>query len=498
MTRFSVIAALAATDGYKTGHEKFMPPGTKRQQNNWTNRSSRLPGVNKVVHFGLQAFCQKYLVEAFEDFFAADVEVVVTEYSDLLKEYLNVESVNTDHVRALHKLQYVPLRFSAVPEGTLVPIGVPSFIYENTVDGFGWVVGYIETILSASYWHPSTTATIANEYRRFLEKWAERTGADPAAVLFQAHDFSFRGQTSLESAEASGAGHLLSFLGTDTIPSIFFARQYYPGDNGLIGCSVPATEHSVMCAGTREGELATFRHILREVPTGIVSIVSDTWNLWDVLTKILPALKDEILARPEGSKLVIRPDSGDPEKIICGDFAAPPGSLEALGMIEILGQTFGYTVNEAGYKELHPKIGAIYGDSITLERLDSICRHLKANGWASTNVVFGVGSFTYQYNTRDTVSSAVKATWILVGDEERDLQKDPITDDGTKKSATGRLAAQHDANGEMYLIQKATPEQEEQSLYKTVWEDGKPVIVQSFADVRGVLDGERSKMPSIV
>ncbi|PBC39025.1 nicotinate phosphoribosyltransferase [Rhodococcus sp. ACS1] len=472
-------------DGYKQAHRELYPVGTESVYSNWTNRGSRLQGVDRVVHFGLQAALQKYLVDEWEQFFAADEDVVVAEFQRVIASYLGKQAPSAEHIRALHRLKYLPLRIKALPEGTLVPVRVPTFTMEETIPEFFWLVGYVETVISASYWHRSTVATIAHRYRRQLDTFAACTSDSPEAVNFQAHDFSFRGQTSVEAAESAGAGHLLSFTGTDTLPAILFVERYYPGDNGLIGASIPATEHSVMCAGGRENELATFEHILDVHEDGPVAIVGDTWNLWDVALKILPALKDRIMARD--GKVVIRPDSGNPFYILCGDWDADDNTPEAKGLVQLIWELFGGTVNSKGYKEIDPHIGIIYGDAITYDKMTDILEELEFQGFASTNVVFGVGSFTYQHVTRDTFASAVKATWAKVDGEGRNLLKDPITDDGTKKSATGRLAVLRDENGEFVLLEKAPKIVEDGSFLKTVWEDGKATAPQSFADVRRVL-----------
>jgi nicotinamide phosphoribosyltransferase len=466
MTTASPIAPLLLTDGYKVGHVKQYPERTTRVYSNWTNRGSRLEGVDEVVHFGLQAFCQEFLIEAFAPFFAAD--------------------------EALHRKGYLPLRFCAVPEGTLVPLRVPSFTIENTEPEFFWLVNYIESALSAQIWHASTTATIALQYRRLLEEAALRTTGTTDGVAFQAHDFSFRGQTSIGAAEASGAGHLTSFLGTDSIPSIDWIRRYYPGENGLIAGSVPATEHSVMTAGGQAGERETFERLLSIYPSGILSVVSDTWDLWSVLETILPTLRERILARD--GKLVIRPDSGNPVDILCGTVRelGQGATAPERGVIETLWDVFGGTVTAQGYKVLDPHIGAIYGDSITLERAAAIIERLEAKGFASTNVVFGIGSFTYQYVTRDTFASAIKATWAEVDGVGRDMLKDPVTDSGTKRSATGRLAVTRGKDGRLALIERATSAQEAASELQVVWEDGAAVRRQSFADVRARLHEERT------
>ena len=244
--------------------------------------------------------------------------------------------------------------------------------------------------------------------------------------------------SSEQSGMASGMGHLTSFQGTDTIPAIFGVNKYYHAPlDFTTGASISATEHSVMCSYGQADELELFKHLLVDVyPTGLFSVVSDTWDFWKVVTEYLPALKDIIMTRD--GKLVVRPDSGDPVDIVTGT-KVNGTTPEEKGLIECLWDTFGGTVNEQGYKVLDSHIGAIYGDSINLERATAISKRLEAKGFATTNIVFGIGSFSYQYHTRDTFGFAVKATAATVNDEERMLFKDPKTDDGTKRSQRGRI-----------------------------------------------------------
>jgi nicotinamide phosphoribosyltransferase len=330
---------------------------------------------------------------------------------------------------------------------------------------------------------PCNSATIAKEYRKILDKYAAETSSVPEFVDWQGHDFSMRGMAGLEAALMSASAHLLSFTGSDTIPVVDFLETYYNADSDkeLVGGSVAATEHSVMCMGTNTGEQETFERLITEVyPNGIVSIVSDTWDLWKVLTEYLPNLKEQVLARD--GKVVIRPDSGDPVDIICGN---PNGKSEAekKGVIELLWDIFGGSTNSKGFKELDSHIGAIYGDSITLQRAANMCERLKAKGYASTNVVLGVGSFTYQYNTRDTFGFAMKATYGEVAGEGREIFKDPITDDGTKKSAKGLIKIVLE-KGEYKMIDQATWEQEKEGELKEVFRDGKLLIDEKLSDIR--------------
>jgi nicotinamide phosphoribosyltransferase len=232
-------------------------------------------------------------------------------------------------------------------------------------------------------------------------------------------------------------------------------------------------------------------------PKGILSVVSDTWNIWDVCTKHIVTLKEEILARD--GKLVIRPDSGDPVDILCGkikdDFSIiTPTKEESKGVIELLWDVFGGTINEQGYKVLDPHIGAIYGDSITIDRANEICTRLEAKGFASTNVVLGIGSFTYQYNTRDTFGFAMKATYVEIihpaesgspasATEGREIFKDPITDDGTKKSATGLLCVEeHD--GKIGLYDKVQWATEKTGLLQAIYLNGEFHNTTDLATIR--------------
>lgn len=481
------INPLLYTDGYKVDHRRQYPNATTLVYSNWTPRKSRVQGVEEVVFFGLQYFIKRYMLEAFQtNFFDRPKSEVVQQYAHRINAYLGNDTVGMEHITALHDLGYLPMVIKALPEGVSVPIRVPMFTMYNTKADFFWLTNYFETLLSTTVWLPCNSATLAKQYRKILDQYAAKTSAIPEFVDFQGHDFSMRGMAGLEAAMLSAAGHLLSFKGTDTIPVLDFIEQYYGGNSSesLIGTSVAATEHSVMSMGTDEGELETFKRLITEVyPNGIVSIVSDTWDLWKVLTEYLPQLKKEVLARD--GKVVIRPDSGDPVDIICGN-SNGQHKAECKGVIELLWEIFGGTVNDKGYKELNPHIGAIYGDSITLERAENICERLKSKGFASTNVVLGIGSFTYQYNTRDTFGFAMKATYGEVAGKGRIIYKDPITDDGTKTSAKGLIQVIKE-NGKYKLHDQVSWEEEQKGELKEIFRDGKLLVDWNFEEVRASL-----------
>lgn len=535
-----------ATDGYKTGHHKMYPQGTSLVYSNFTPRNLKHApeGVTHVVSFG-QQMVMKQIKEMFDkDFFkttqrnhSLDAQKHLdnfdaTNYISKLKQevcgeikkeysmYLGTD-YDVSHIEQLWDLGYLPIKVKSLPEGTLVPIGVPVLTIYNTKPEFYWLTNFLETLISNLLWKPMTSATIAHQYKKNLSKWALKTDENSIGfVEFQGHDFSMRGLDSIEATISSGLGHATSFMGSDSLPVIHGARKFYGETDFVIG-SVNATEHSVMCAGGDTNELDTFRYLMKQFPTGILSIVSDTWNLWDVLTKHLPELKDEILKRD--GKIVIRPDSGNPVDIICGSYNKEtdgilipvkggynsetgfktleyPNRPETKGVIELLWDLFGGTINEQGYKVLDPHIGAIYGDAITLDRAEQICERLEAKGFASTNVVLGIGSFTYQYNTRDTFGFAMKATYVELQEKlgvpfnedegnlgeappvyqviGREIFKDPITDGGGKKSAKGLLfVGKHRSHinrseHEYYLVDQVSWEVENNGELQTIFEDG--------------------------
>ena len=477
------------SDGYKVDHRSQYPNGTELVYSNWTPRQSRIEGINEVVFFGLQYFIKKYIIEEFSaNFFQRNKEDVVQEYKRRIGNYLGPETIKYEHIEALHELGYLPIEIKAVPEGTIVPMRTPMFTIKNTIPEFFWLTNFLETILSCIVWMPCTSATISMHYKKILNRYAEQTGGDSEFVNWQGHDFSFRGMAGLEAAMMSGAGHLLNFTGTDTIPAIDFLEKYYNADSDreIIGGSVPATEHSVMCMGTQEDETGTFKRLIQDIyPTGIISIVSDTWDFWKVITEYIPSLKNEILNRD--GKVVIRPDSGDPVKIICGDENAQIGTPEYKGAVECLWETFGGSITETGHKLLDSHIGVIYGDSITLERCDKICSLLKEKGFASTNVVFGIGSYTYQYVTRDTFGFAMKATYGEVNGEGREIFKAPKTDNGVKKSAKGLIYLDEKEGIVTGMTDQVSWEKEQTGMLKTVYKNGQLLIDQDLSSIRSVL-----------
>jgi nicotinamide phosphoribosyltransferase len=378
----------------------------------------------------------------------------------------------------------------------------------------------METIISNLAWKASTAATIAKLYRHQAEEWVSKTDPEKMWLVdYMCHDFSARGLSGEWDMIAVGLGHATSFRGSDTLVSIPTARYYYgEPDNEVIINSVNASEHSVSTTKIfTVGEQQMIADWLEIFPKGILSIVADTFDLWKLITEYLPANKDAIMARD--GKLVIRPDSGNPVDIICGeiglDFVVDRESLssEEKGVIELLWDIFGGTINEQGYKVLDPHIGAIYGDSITPEKQAQIYERLAAKGFAATNIVLGIGSYTYEYLTRDTFGFAAKGAWFEVEDKincdswciktgqcekqsckkSYNIYKDPVTDDGTKKSLKGLVAVyQHSPEHKqvpnlIWCGTEVTPEEENRGLLQVIYEDGKFYNQTTFTEIRNKL-----------
>lgn len=834
------INPLNAADFYKFSHRNMYDAKASLLYSNFTPRSDKLANVlpdfdHKVVFFGLQAVVKWLLIDLWNrEFFQQPKNKVVAQYKRRCDTSLGKDSVKVDHIEALHDLGYLPILIKALPEGSRVNIRVPVFTIQNTVPEFFWLTNYLETQLSAESWKVMHTATIAYEYRRLLDSYAELTGSPPLFVAWQGHDFANRGMSGIYDASASLSGHLLSFMGTDTPLAIDYLENYYnaDADNECIGGSVPAcydsiteiltqkgfvlfkdltaddlvaeydesgnidfvkpssyynapykgdmvvfssngvtgkidlvvtpnhrmvrrsfstgkieiqnaagavfsqrnmwiqagkavgencnltlmerlkiafqadgsfpsrkesytgertgcfpirftlkkerkkerlelilnelgveytktndarkgyshywiklkeklsknfdwvdfkkinhewcrsfieeaaywdasvktncvcysstvefnidvmqtiailggyrtsksktidkrpnrknifvtvasritdcrtgdgiqksiisyddtvhcvtvptgmivvrrngvvsisgnTEHSVACMGILGtdinssefieasklfpgndddkliGEYLLIKELITEkYPSGIISLVSDTFDFFRALSVIVPQLKKEILSRKPNelgfAKLVCRPDSGNPVHIICGDPDAPVGSPEYKGAVECLWDVFGGTITETGHKLLDCHVGLIYGDSITLQRAFSILKGMHEKGFASANVVFGIGSFTYNFCTRDSFGNAMKATFGVVDGEDRPLFKEPKTDSGTKNSARGLLRVEFDGT-DFVLHQDQTREQEQQGLLEAVFCDGKLMRDDTLSNIRSRL-----------
>ena len=372
--------ALTSIDSYKLSHADSYPENTTKVYSNLTPRSLKHFNVpfeyetSDIVWFGLQVFLSDLQTIWRDTFFTREKHEVLAEFEELVEPFCGPNKLNLSRIEWLHNLGYLPLEIKALPEGMLVPVGTPVLTITNTLPEAYWLPNFLETWISADLWKPSTTATISYVYRKIGEKYAELTGGSRDFIQFQMHDFSSRGMSGIVDAARAGAGHLLSFVGTDNISAVQLIRDCYNGQSTFVGASVPATEHSVMCAGGMKTELETYRRLLKIYPSGVISIVSDTWDFWNVITNIARELKDEILNRELDqfglAKVVFRPDSGDPEKIICGYKCISQVSIDSMDLDIIDLYRDGYDALEDNGKFY--KIQFVVDDSTQEEHVDML------------------------------------------------------------------------------------------------------------------------------
>jgi nicotinamide phosphoribosyltransferase len=473
---------LLGTDVYKMGHMEQYKPGTTETYSYLIARTERT--YSHTVFFALRYWLKTYLTrrltpEMGEEFLENRQAILGSNSPEIVRK-----------VQALCKLGYFPIEVKAVKEGTVMPVRNVLMTLRNTLPEFEWVPGFLESLI-IKIWDAISTASCSFTYRQIVNAMYERTVQSELMFLqeFAVHDFGYRGSKSEEEAAITGGGHLLSFTGSDTVPAReWLIRNYNADRKSPFILSVPASEHSVMCSFGRGDEIDAFRNMLRLYPEGIVSIVSDTYNVYHVCSKdgFAGMLKDEILARPEGSKVVFRPDSGDPEKVICGDPDAPVGSNEWKGVLRLLEEVFGSEVNSKGFKQLNPKVGLIYGDGMYLGRYVRTLARLEEMGYATSNLVIGVGGILRNHS-RDSMGFALKATHVVNDGVSVDIEKDPVTDP-KKKSHKGLMYLERDVDGAYRTVDQCTEEEEQGGLLEVAFRDGEMIGEDPvFAEVRAMV-----------
>lgn len=480
--------ALLLSDTYKQCHDRMYPAGLTKLVSYWVPRKSMLETQNKMVFFGLQAFIKEYLIEYFNDnFFALTKDEVLELYTDSMDIQIGKENYDLDKIIKLHRLGYLPLQIRALPEGTLVPMGIPCIEITNTYDDFAWLVQWIECILQVELWKPCCHATIGYMYRQIADRWYEKTVENIPSSMACA-DFGMRGMSCMDEATRCSASWLISFDKTSTIPAINYIDKYYSADckNNRLGIGAVSTEHSVMGANySIDGDEVTFvKRLLNELyPNTSFSMVSDTYDYWNMVNKILPQVKDDVMNH--NGKLLIRPDSGDIVDI-------------SVKTVKKLWDIFGGTVNSKGYKVLDPHIGIIYGDGCTLSNVDTIWSELEKRGFSANCIAYGVGAFCFSaivengkliVATRDTFGIAMKATYGVINGKKLMIYKDPKTDTSKlKKSHKGCCEVYDGENGKL-MCRDELLEMSDNTLLKAVFENGELVREDTFLDIRERLYG---------
>lgn len=423
---------LLNTDSYKASHFLQYPAGTKYVSSyieaRGVARDCPIPNVYELemVNFGLQMFLQEYLSKPITKADIDEAEEIFLAHG----EPFNREG--WEHILNAHG-GFLPLDIQALPEGMIFQTGIPQVQVMNTDPNVPWLTSYIETALLRAVWYPSSVATISREMKKLIYAHLKLTADDPAGQIpFKLHDFGARGVSSLESAGIGGVAHLVNFLGTDNVTGLMYARKYY-GEQ-MAGFSIPAAEHSTITSWGEENEARAYENMVTKFgkPGSLVAVVSDSYDIFNAADKIWgQELKEKVLA--SGATVVVRPDSGDPVNV-------------NLRLIDILGERFGSTVNQKGYKVLNPSVRIIQGDGVNFDSVDKILSNLRANGWSAENIAFGMGGALLQKVNRDTFKYAMKANAIADGINWKDVYKDPVTDRG-KQSKRGRQKVVMSANG---------------------------------------------------
>lgn len=480
-------------DFYKAVHAEMLPEKITKSVSYFTPRMSRVNMWDGVVHFGLQGFCKKYLIDYFNDnFFKRPFEEVISEYKRIMDATLGSEAYKIEKIEKLHRLGYLPIEIVSLPEGTRVPIHCPMFGITNTHKDFAWLPQSLESLISAESWHPMIAATVGATYRDIVNQYYKLTCDDEISRNKALGAFDFRGEECTESAIKAGAGWCLSFLNTATVPTIPYLEKYYNCDctKEPVAFGSPSTEHSVMCSNfaVDGDEITLLCRLLTEIyPNTSFSAVLDSYDYWNVIDNILPQLKKEIMEH--NGCMLMRGDSGDCVEVVTKT-------------VFKLWKLFGGTINSKGYKVLNPHVKAIYGDSITIQRCKQIYEILMENGFACSNVALGVGSFSFQCIeedgilkpfTRDTFSSCIKATYCEIDGKPFPIFKNP-KDGGFKKSQKGCCVVTKDSTGNLVYVDGRTWDEAhvsgkdyEVNLLKPIFKDGKMIREQSLSDIRNVL-----------
>lgn len=478
-------------DFYKAVHAEMLPEKITKSVSYFTPRMSRVKMWDKVVMFGLQGFIKTYLIDYFnENFFGREFDVVISEYKRIMDAALGVNAYKIEKIKQLHKLGYLPIEIVSLPEGARVPMHVPMFGITNTHDDFAWLPQSLESLISAESWHPMLAATVGATYRDIVNKYYDLTCDDDLPRAKALGAFDFRGEECTESAIKAGAGWCLSFLNTATVPTIPYLEACYNCDctKEPVAFGSPSTEHSVMCSNyaVDGDEITLLRRLLTEIyPNTSFSAVLDSYDYWNIIENVLPALKSEIMSH--NGCMLMRGDSGDCVEVVTKT-------------VFKLWEEFGGTVNSKGFKVLDPHVKAIYGDSITIQRCEEIYKILTEAGFACSNVALGVGSFSMQCVeeegilkpfTRDTFSSCIKATYCEIDKQPYPIFKNP-KDGGFKKSQKGCCKVMVDENGKYSFEDGYSWEDVYDSpdnMLVTVFKDGKIIKEQSLAEIRNILHG---------
>jgi len=447
---------ITLTDSYKCSHHRMYPIDTEVVYSYFESRIGAR--FNKTIFFGLQYLLKEYL----EGVVVTKDKIIDAQI--LCEKHFGSKDIFNFNMWKLILEKYggkLPVRIRAVAEGTPVATSNVLMTIENTDPDCYALTNHLETLLT-HVWASSTVATLSYEVSKLIDFYLTETGCDKTLWRFMLHDFGFRGVSSVESAGVEGAGHLLNFMGTDTLKAMEVAHDYYGASYDGLAYSVPASEHSVMTSYGPEDEEEIVRELLHTYPEGILSIVADSYDVYNFTAKIIGTTFKDIIQKRKG-KVVVRPDSGEP-------------TSTTLALLGILGDKFGFKNNSKGFKELPPYIGLLWGDGIDYYGIRDILHAMKDAGWASNNIVFGMGGGLLQKINRDTQRFAFKCSAQQRQGHWVDIYKKPL--DVSKASKKGRLGLYTNERGELFTGPEGKTESHSGNMLQPVFEDG--VILKEY------------------
>lgn len=445
------------TDSYKASHYLQYPQGTEIVTSYIEARGG---DYAEHVFFGLQMFLKEYLSKPINLNDIEEAAMVFEQHG----EPFNREG--WEYILEQHD-GYLPLEIEAIPEGTVLPLTNVLVQVRNTDPKVPWLTSYVETMLLRAIWYPTTVATTSYLCKKLIQGYLQKTADNSDGLPFKLHDFGARGASSAETAAIGGLAHLVNFQGTDTVGALVAGRKYYNVE--MPGFSIPAAEHSTITVWGKDKEVDAYRNMLKQFagPNKLVAVVSDSYDLWHAIDQLWgETLKDEV--KNSGGTLVIRPDSGDPVKVVHK-------------AIEHLMTKFGHKVNDKGFKVLPDHVRLIQGDGVCPAAIGDILDNLQQHQISADNVAFGMGAELLQKVNRDTLQFAMKASAAKIDGKWIDVFKDPVTDHG-KRSKKGELALiKH--KGHYKTIRKADLN-DHPNLLQTVFRNGKLLIETSLDEIR--------------
>ncbi len=451
------------TDSYKFSHWKQIPPGTTRIFSFFESRGG---AYNQMVFYGLQYFLKEYL----EGVRVTNEDIDYAK--DFCKRHFGTDEFFNEEGWRIIVNEHggkLPVDIKAVAEGTVLGVSNVLMTIVNTDPRVPFITNYLETVLS-EIWYPCTVATQSREMKKTILRYLEETGT-PELVDSKLVDFGYRGSTSPESAGIGGSAHLVNFNVSDNLAGIELANDYY--HEPMAGFGIPAAEHMTVTSWGRENEKEAYENMLDQFPTGLFSMVIDSYDPFNATEKILgEQLHGKIMSRD--GVLIFRPDSGHPPTVV-------------LRILNILGDKFGFEENEKGYKVLDSHVKLIQGDGIDPKMIELILQAMKNDGWSADNITFGSGGGLLQKVNRDTMKFAFKCSAVEIDGKWHDVMKDPITDPG-KKSKAGILKLIKD-EGVYKTIRVSECDGQFFNQLERVFENGNIVRDQKFSDVR-----ERAKI----